>query len=172
MGGYISSVDGLEHGFIYRPDGTFRTLDDPALKGTKLVGINNSGQIVGASSDGSTTGFLYSANTFTQLGYGAPTAINDAGAIAIGLSASFGDQLAATGGVLYPDGTLALTFFSQAFGSSGPFVPEAINNQGILIFNSASAFIATPIAPEPASLRLLLCAAVGSGFIGILRRRY
>ena len=171
VGGYISSVDGLEHGFIYRPDGTFQTVDDPALKGTTLVGINSSGQIVGYSSDGSLTGFLYSGGTLTQIGYGAPSAINDAGAIALNVSGNFGN---AYGGILYPDGTLALTFSS---GLGPGFVPiggfSAINDQGVLIFNSAGAFIATPIAPEPGSLRLLLCAAAASGVaIGILRRRY
>ncbi len=174
VGGYISSADGLEHGFIYRPDGTFQTLDDPALKGTTLVGINNSGQIVGAATDGSITGFLYSGGTFTQLDYGVPTAINDAGAIAMGLgeSSRYGGQ-PQSGGVLYPDGTLALTFgISSSFYSGEPFAPEAINDQGDLITNSASAFVFMPIAPEPASLRLLLCAAAASGVIGILRRRY
>ena len=171
VGGYISSVDGLRHGFIYRPDGTFETLDDPALKGTTLVGINSSGQIVGQS--GNNSGFLYSGGMFTQLGFGLPMAINDAGAIAMYVDGNFTGQLA-DGGVLYPNGTLALTFLTGSYASpytSLPFAPEAINDQGDLIFNSAYAFVAMPIAPEPASLRLLLCAAAAASLIGIDSRR-
>lgn len=57
VGGYSSSTDGLEHGFIYRPDGTFQTLDDLALQSTALVGINNHGQIVSTVAIPTNTGY-------------------------------------------------------------------------------------------------------------------
>ncbi len=137
------------------------------------MGINNLGQIVGYGADSltfgeATTGFLYSGGAFTTLSYGVPVSINDLGAIAV--SSRDGS------GVLYPDGTLAIAYAYTPFQSDLFKVNglAAINNQGTLLFNSAYAFIATPLAspvPEPSSLGLLM--TTGAGFAGfcVWRRR-
>ena len=157
VGGYISSTDGQEHGFSYRADGTFRTLNDPVLANTTLVGIHNLGQIVGtvglatSTSPNQLPGFLYSGGAFVQLAYGEPTGINNSGAIAINARA-YG------GGVLYPNGTLAIVdSYNPDFEdyAVGPYV-SAINDQGTIIFPSAGPLIANPHAPEPATAGLLI----------------
>jgi hypothetical protein len=45
VGSYIDAGD-VEHGFVYN-GGTYQTLDDPNGSSTPLVGINDSGEIVG-----------------------------------------------------------------------------------------------------------------------------
>ena len=184
VGSYISSVDNLEHGFIYRPDGTFQTLDNPLTSATRLVGINNAGQIVGVNnvspgSSYSTSGFLYTGGAFVALSYGAPVGINDAGAIALNVDPDAiamhvpGTDTRESGGILYPNGTLALLYGTNPFSPQDPsFVNglAAINNEDMIIFNSAHAFVGTPVVPEPASLGLLLGGVAALGVIGMLRR--
>ena len=184
VGSYISAVDNLEHGFIYRPDGTFQTLDNPASPNTALVGINNHGQIVGASSiaiSPSTNGFFYSSGSLVQLDYGRPVGINDSGAIlvevnpnAIAMHVPNPDPRAGAG-ILYPNGTLALLYGTDPF---SPQIPEAINgsaainNEGVVIFDSAHAFVATPVVPEPASAGLLAVGALGLVSLHVRRRSH
>ena len=78
VGGYVLP-DGSRHGFLYS-GGTFTTIDDPnsTTMTSEALGINNSGQIVGAFDLNSPEGghqfegahaFLYNAGIFTTLDY-------------------------------------------------------------------------------------------------------
>ena len=132
VGSYINAVDSLEHGFIYRPDGTFQTLHNPAFPNTALVGINNHGQIVGTSSIAISiavrplpNGFVSSSGSFVQLDYGSPVPINDAGAIALTVYYSAiamhvpNPDPRESAGILYPDGTLALLYGTDPLSNKG-----------------------------------------------------
>ena len=57
VGSYLNSKD-TKHGFIYS-NGTWATLDDPTAKTGGLLGISNTGAIVGGF-----TPFLYEQGTF------------------------------------------------------------------------------------------------------------
>src|SRR5205807_1064349 len=92
VGEYITSPDGVHHGFLYS-NGTYTTLDDPlGIGSTIATGINASGLIVGYYNDASFHGhgFLYNPNGSTYTPIGHPSAgpmgtfvqgINDAGQI-------------------------------------------------------------------------------------------
>ena len=184
VGSYISSVDRGEHGFISHPDGTFQTLDNPGATTTRLVGINNAGQIVGVNNPllspyYATSGFLYSGGSFVQLTYGAPVGINDSGAIAMTVDR---DAIAMhvpnpdpreDAGILYPNGTLALLYGTDPFSPQSPEAVNglaAINNEDMIIFDSAHAFVGTPVAPEPALVGLLAIGVLGLVSLRIRRR--
>jgi uncharacterized membrane protein len=96
VGGY-ELADGTRHGFLLSA-GVFSTVDDPsATSGSEALGINLSGQIVGAYNLNSLEGkhvfegahgFLYSAGAFADIDFPAAsvtnttaTRINDSGAI-------------------------------------------------------------------------------------------
>src|SRR5262245_45253709 len=73
VGHYRDSL-GRSHGFIY-DHGMYTTLDRPGSLSTELNGINNAGDLVGASDFGG-NGFVYRDGTFTSINVpgGVPTA--------------------------------------------------------------------------------------------------
>ena len=70
--GWYTDSSGDNHGFV-KTGGTFSSIDYPGAVepfGTTIIGINNSGTMVGSYWDGSVShGFLYSAGSFTALDY-------------------------------------------------------------------------------------------------------
>jgi probable HAF family extracellular repeat protein len=78
VGNFVDNT-GL-HGFLYS-HGKYTTINAPGSTVTELAGINNLGQILGASNAGGT--FIYARGTFTTIGApGFASAINDLGQIA------------------------------------------------------------------------------------------
>jgi probable HAF family extracellular repeat protein len=66
--GAFADASGV-HGFLRNSNGTLTTIDDPfATRGTRALGINDAGQIVGDYQDASGEhGFLLSGGTFTTI---------------------------------------------------------------------------------------------------------
>src|SRR5262249_12621764 len=80
VGTYL--LDGSQHGFLYSGN-VFSTIDYPGSGLNQVFGINNLGQLVGETADGS---FLFSGGTYSAIsvpnGVGtAARGINDAGQI-------------------------------------------------------------------------------------------
>src|SRR6185312_11186887 len=74
------------------------TIDDPGAVGTALLGINDNGQIVGFGTGQG--GFLYSGNTFTNIGLTYATGINNIGQIVA--EDAFEQGYLISGGIRFP----------------------------------------------------------------------
>jgi probable HAF family extracellular repeat protein len=129
----------------------FTTIDDPFTHGTSAIGINSSGQIVGATNQNDSMmingGFLFSGGMFTTLDGPASASegvvasgINDAGEI-VGY---FIDASFTTHGFLYNGGHYTILDAPGASGTS----PAAINSSGQIVgsintgvVNSAKGFL-------------------------------
>lgn len=117
---------------------TFTTLDNPAItspgNGTVAYGVNNLGQIVGGY-DGSTSGFLYSGGTYTNIAIPAPSGtnargINDPGDIT---GQIFGNIAVVGSGFVYSGGV----YTTLPVGGNGTGLHETIgfgiNNAGQVV---------------------------------------
>ena len=92
--GWYRDASGVDHSFLFQPDGTVTTFDVPGSNGTAAMSINGSGKIVGVYFDSGNVqhGFLRNlAGEYTTLnapGAGTlgttPTSIDDSGEIAGG----------------------------------------------------------------------------------------
>jgi len=155
-----------EHVFI-DTNGVFTTFDVAGEPGQLNVGIgiNDSGQVVGAfgrSSDSFRHGFLYSGGVLKTIDvpgatYTQPWGINDSGQI-VGF---YFDATGVEHGFLYVDGVFTTI---DAPGATGTQL-FGINDQGQIV--GSSSFFATP---EPASL-LLLASGLAALAILIVRSR-
>ncbi len=145
VGSYLDP-NGNQHGFIYKPDGTYSTFDGPLgpgirSTGTSLTGINNQGTIVGRSNFDS---FIFINGSFDTLFSSFPTSINDK------------DQ------ILFPNGyhgsnildytTNTLEIISGA-GPGIDAVRSRMNNSGII--TDPNGYLTVP-TPEPATFLLTL----------------
>jgi len=69
VGSFTTTTEGVEHGYLRRPNGMFEQLDFPGSAQTEAFGINDAGDIVGRYQDilGTQHGFLLSHGTFTTI---------------------------------------------------------------------------------------------------------
>jgi probable HAF family extracellular repeat protein len=138
------------HGFLY-DNGTWTTLDNPSTADnalgvafTEAHGINDSGQVVGAYTDGMAAihGFLYENGTWTTLDD--PSAADNASGVAFtqayGINDSgqivgyFGDSNASAKGFVYSSGSwTTLSNPSAGIGSQQGTFPRTINNSGQIV---------------------------------------
>ncbi len=142
VGTYLDTR-GASHGFIYRSNGAFQTVDAPGGQ-TVLDGINNVGQIVGVVSNPSQTPFLLSNGTYTYYycgppGFGRPSGINDSGFA----SSLYGALL----------DTATNSCVAPAVNGTKILAAVGINDSGALIAKDSNIY--TP-APEPGSLAFTL----------------
>jgi len=123
--GWYTDSSGNNHGFV-KTGGAFSSIDYPGAVepfGTTIIGINNSGTMVGSYWDGSVShGFLYSAGSFTALDF--PGAIE---------SQPFG--INSNGDVVgfYWDGTETHGFLYSGGAFSSYDVPAALATQSYSI---------------------------------------
>jgi probable HAF family extracellular repeat protein len=161
-----------DEGFSYS-SGSFMAIIDPAGVGTQAFGVNDSGQVVGAYSDGTAPhGFLDNGGVFTAIN--APGAlgtivggINDSGQ----MDGAYVDATMTVHAFFYDGSTFSDIPLPGAFSTLG-----GINDAGQVVgtYKDTSGvlhgFLATPSAvapvPEPATLTLL-----GTGVLAALRRR-
>jgi probable HAF family extracellular repeat protein len=165
------------HGLIYaHSTGVITKLDAPDAIQTELLGINDSGQIIGIYE--STTGwynFLYSGGSFTVFSMPGAVEINVTGINNLGqIVGDYWTGSGPTEGFLYSNGAFATL---DVPGSTGT-IPLGINNLGQIVGsyanvvngNEVNGFIMTPL-PEPGTLSLAGAAILLVGLVHIAAYR-
>jgi len=132
--------------------GTFTALNAPGAIDTRVFGVNDQGEMVGASFNGTTvTNFLYNNGQFTNIGVEG-LGIN-------GLGQIVGD----VGGLGFVGDGVHFTTFSVPGATST--AAKGINDEGEIV---GVATFPLPV-PEPGTLMLLVC---GIGVLGLLGTFY
>jgi hypothetical protein len=174
--GMYGNATGI-HGFL-DDHGSFSTIDSASAPQTNLFGINDPGQIVGASAG--PNGYLYSSGNFSGIncpggsGGAEPFDINNQGLIVGGYTVAnvqhgFLDAGGNCSAISFP----GATFGTVAFGinDSGAIVGQYGDSDQV---NGMHGFLAVPQAaavPEPSALPIVLGVVIGIMGLRILARR-